>query len=169
MSYFGGGWISPPPKTDVDDEIVNIYFQNLSEDNMFGVKELQESIWKYFNLQMSSDIVWQLLSLLPNNMSGTIDVNECGQLFKYISDWKGMFESFDRNKEGTLSQEDLTAAFQNMGYRYSLRTNSCNLLTFYLQVFSNICSEPSEQVQPHTEETHSGQLHHHQRPDQETD
>ena len=126
MSYFGGGWISPPPKTDVDDEIVNIYFQNLSEDNMFGVKELQESIWKYFNLQMSSDIVWQLLSLLPNNMSGTIDVNECGQLFKYISDWKGMFESFDRNKEGTLSQEDLTAAFQNMGYRYSLRTNSCN-------------------------------------------
>ena len=58
-----------------------------------------------------------MINMFDTNRTGTIDVHEFGKLFNYINDWKRMFENFDKNKEGTLSQEDLVAALQSMGYR----------------------------------------------------
>ena len=58
-----------------------------------------------------------MINMFDTNRTGTIDVHEFGKLFNYINEWKRMFENFDKNKEGTLSQEDLVAALQSMGYR----------------------------------------------------
>ena len=34
--------------------------------------------------------------------SGSINVHEFGSLFKYINDWKGLFERIDRDRSGFI-------------------------------------------------------------------
>ena len=75
-----------------------------------------------------------MINMFDTNRTGTIDVHEFGKLFNYINDWKRMFENFDKDKEGTLSQEDFTAALQSMGYRYKY-TNSASTGLNHLMFF----------------------------------
>ena len=58
-----------------------------------------------------------MINMFDSNTTGTIDINEFGKLFAFVNEKKGMFESFDRNKEGTLSQDEFLSALQSMGYR----------------------------------------------------
>ena len=39
-----------------------------------------------------------MISMFDHNRSGTIDVNEFGQLFNYVNQWRGLFMNFDRDR-----------------------------------------------------------------------
>jgi len=97
------------------------WFQAVDQDNsgQIDATELGQALANGDMTKFSEEACRMMITMFDTNMTGTIDVHEFGKLFKYINDWKGMFENFDRNKEGTLSQEDLEAAFQRMGYRFS--------------------------------------------------
>ena len=70
------------------------------------------------DMSMFSEVARRMMiNMFDTNRTGTIDVHEFGKLFNYINDWKRMFENYDKNKEGTLSQDDFVAALQSMGYR----------------------------------------------------
>ena len=58
-----------------------------------------------------------MINMFDSNMTGTIDIQEFGKLFTFVNKKKGMFENFDRNKEGTLGQDEFLQALQSMGYR----------------------------------------------------
>ncbi len=45
--------------------------------------------------------------MFDKNSSGTIDVNEFQQLFNYINQWKGVFQSFDKDRSGKIEQQEL--------------------------------------------------------------
>jgi len=71
-----------------------------------------------------------MIDMYDANKSGTIDVNEFGQLFAYINQWKAMFEGLDRDRSGRLEEGEVNQAFQQMGYRFSPQFVQ-NLLTKY--------------------------------------
>jgi len=60
-----------------------------------------------------------MISMFDTDQTGTIDINEFGQLFKFITQWKAMFEGYDRDRSGLIDQEEFNQALQQMGYRFS--------------------------------------------------
>jgi len=71
-----------------------------------------------------------MINMFDSNMTGTIDIQEFGKLFTFVNEKKGMFENFDRNKEGTLGQDEFLQALQSMGYRFT-QTFAQNLVARY--------------------------------------
>ena len=125
--YPGAGGPGYPGATPPVDPTVAQWFQAVDQDDsgQIDATELGQALANGDMTKFSEEACRMMITMFDTNMTGTIDVHEFGKLFKYINDWKGMFENFDRNKEGTLSQEDLTAAFQSMGYRY-MHSDSVN-------------------------------------------
>jgi len=60
-----------------------------------------------------------MIKMFDSNLTGTIEINEFGQLFAYIQQWKAMFEGFDKDRNGRLDPGEFTQALQQMGYRFS--------------------------------------------------
>ena len=91
------------------------FFQDNS--GQIDAKELGLALANGDMTMFSEEACRMMINMFDTNRTGTIDVHEFGKLFNYINDWKRMFENYDKNKEGTLSQEDFVAALQSMGYR----------------------------------------------------
>lgn len=74
-----------------------------------------------------------MIRMFDKDNTGTIDVNEFCQLWKYLGDWRGSFDRFDRDGGGSidevrkllffcilfLSQRELGNALNELGYRLS--------------------------------------------------
>ena len=57
--------------------------------------------------------------MFDRDHKGTINIHEFGALFKYINQWKGTFESFDRDRSGYIEHTELTQGnFLHLFYRY---------------------------------------------------
>ncbi|ROT75837.1 putative programmed cell death protein 6 isoform X1, partial [Penaeus vannamei] len=63
--------------------------------------------------------------------SGTINFDEFGAVWKYVTDWQQCFRSFDRDGSGNISKDELKTAITTFGYRFSEKFYdvSCNVLT----------------------------------------
>ena len=46
--------------------------------------------------------------MFDKTKSGTIDIYEFGDLFKYVNQWKGTFESIDTDRSGAIEFQELT-------------------------------------------------------------
>lgn len=46
-------------------------------------------------------------------------VQEFAALWKYINDWKMCFDSFDRDRSGSIDTNELQQAFRTFGYNLS--------------------------------------------------
>ena len=55
--------------------------------------------------------------MFDRNNSGTIDFDEFGALWKYVTDWQACFRSFDRDNSGTIDRAELHTALTSFGYR----------------------------------------------------
>ena len=127
-----GGYGAPP----VDPAVME-WFRAVDQDNsgQIDAKELgQVSLLSGSNTKLTCYAVCQalangdmtmfseeacrmMINMFDTNMTGTIDMQEFGRLFAFINEKKRMFEGHDRNKEGTLSQDEFLQALQAMGYR----------------------------------------------------
>jgi len=81
------------------------------------VAELQAALvngnWSRFDL----DTVKMLMNIFDTDRNGTIGFQEFAGLWKYISEWQGVFRHFDRDRSGTIDRNELSEAFRNFGYR----------------------------------------------------
>ena len=48
-----------------------------------------------------------------------IDIIEFQALFNYVNSWLGVFRNFDKDNSGSIQEEELAAAFTQMGYRFN--------------------------------------------------
>ena len=48
----------------------------------------------------------------------TINFDEFGALWKYVTDWQQCFKSFDRDNSGSINSQELKTALTTFGYRY---------------------------------------------------
>lgn len=71
-----------------------------------------------------------MMIMFDRDKSGQINVQEFASLFSYINQWKGLFESIDRDRSGFIEQAEFSQALQQMGYRFS-PTFVQNLLAKY--------------------------------------
>ncbi|KAI9458024.1 hypothetical protein F5148DRAFT_1221452 [Russula earlei] len=82
-----------------------------------SVTELQAALvngnWSRFDL----DTVKMLMNIFDTDRSGTIGFQEFTGLWKYISDWQGVFRHFDKDRSGTIDGHELAEALSSFGYQ----------------------------------------------------
>ena len=55
--------------------------------------------------------------MFDKRQSGTVNFEEFGALWKYVTDWQNCFRSFDRDNSGNIDRTELKTALTNFGYR----------------------------------------------------
>ena len=71
-----------------------------------------------------------MVDMFDRDKTGQINMQEFSSLFNYINQWKGLFESIDRDRSGFIEEAELSQALQQMGYRFT-PTFVQNLLAKY--------------------------------------
>jgi len=108
----------PPPGSDPQ---LWTWFTSVDTDRSGAISapELERALingdWSPFDL----DTVKLLMSMFDTDRSGTIGFNEFSGLWKYITDWQGVFKHFDRDASGSIDGGELTQALQQFGYNLS--------------------------------------------------
>lgn len=57
--------------------------------------------------------------MFDKEKTGSINVTEFQALYNYINAWLGVFRGFDHDNSGSIQESELSAAFTQMGYRFS--------------------------------------------------
>lgn len=60
-----------------------------------------------------------MIAMFDVDKSGTIGINEFQLLYNYINQWLGVFKNYDSNRSGSIEEQELSLAFQQMGFRFS--------------------------------------------------
>jgi len=108
----------PPPGADPQ---LWSWFSAVDVDRsgQISAAELQRALingdWSTFDL----DTVKLLMNMFDTDRSGQIGFNEFSGLWKYIKDWQGVFQHFDRDRSGSIDGTELQNALNQFGYRLS--------------------------------------------------
>ncbi|XP_015122454.1 peflin isoform X2 [Diachasma alloeum] len=60
-----------------------------------------------------------MIGMFDKEKTGMINLEEFQALFNYINAWLGVFKGFDHDNSGSIQEHELSAAFTQMGYRFS--------------------------------------------------
>lgn len=96
-------------------------FQQVDKDRSGAIdaRELQSALsngnWTPFN----PDTVKLMIAMFDKNQKGTINFEEFGALWKYVTDWQQCFRSFDQDGSGNINKNELRTAITTFGYRFS--------------------------------------------------
>ncbi|KAH9966413.1 hypothetical protein BC827DRAFT_1124755 [Russula dissimulans] len=112
-NQYGQNYASGPP-VGADPQLWG-WFKAVDTDGSgeISVTELQAALVNGFDL----DTVKMLMNIFDTDRSGSIDYQEFTALWKYISDWQGVFRHFDRDQSGTIDGQELAEALRSFGYR----------------------------------------------------
>ncbi|KAI9465974.1 EF-hand [Lactarius psammicola] len=104
---------SPGPPAGADPQLWQ-WFSAVDTDRSgsISVNELQAALVNGFDL----DTVKMLMNMFDTDRSGTIGFAEFSGLWKYISDWQGVFRHFDRDRSGSIDGHELSEALRTFGY-----------------------------------------------------
>ena len=53
--------------------------------------------------------------MFDRDRNGTINFQEFGSLWKYVTDWQNTFKSFDRDNSGSIDKNELQQALTSFG------------------------------------------------------
>ncbi|KAI9103331.1 programmed cell death 6-like protein [Phlyctochytrium arcticum] len=115
----GAGLQMPP---GADPQLWN-WFKTVDTDRsgFINSQELQQALingdWSPFSLET----VQLMITLFDRDGSGTIGFDEFVSLWKYIEDWKRIFQQFDNDRSGRIDRLELKQALQAFGYNVSDR------------------------------------------------
>lgn len=73
--------------------------------------------WTAFN----PETVRLMIGMFDRDRTGTINFQEFGALWKYVTDWQSTFRSYDRDNSGSIDKGELKTALTSFGYRLSDR------------------------------------------------
>ncbi|KAH9961207.1 EF-hand [Lactifluus volemus] len=109
-------WLFPGPPAGADPQLWQ-WFTAVDSDRSgsISVSELQAALVNGFDL----DTVKMLMNIFDTDRNGTIGFAEFAGLWKYISDWQGVFRHFDRDRSGSIDGRELSEAMRSFGYNLS--------------------------------------------------
>lgn len=96
-------------------------FQRVDKDRSghISVDELQIALsngtWTPFN----PETVRLMIGMFDKQSRGTVNFEDFGALWKYVTDWQNCFRSFDRDNSGNIDRNELKTALISFGYRLS--------------------------------------------------
>ncbi len=69
-----------------------------------------------------------MIGMFDKDRTGTINFQEFGSLWKYVTDWQSTFRSYDKDNSGAIDKVELKTGIY--GVRYcSLCTFTCKIVT----------------------------------------
>ena len=77
--------------------------------------------------------------MFDRDNTGKIDQNEFHQLWNYLGQWRQIFNQYDADFSGNISQQELGSALQQMGYRL-FEGRNFRIKIFIFQIFPSIYS-----------------------------
>ncbi|CAO1635120.1 unnamed protein product [Parajaminaea phylloscopi] len=86
-----------------------------------NANELQAALVNADNSTFEPATIKMLLSIFDTDRSGEITYNEFVGLFKYIQQWREVFQKFDQDRSGTIDHNELGNALRSFGYGLSPR------------------------------------------------
>jgi Ca2+-binding EF-hand superfamily protein len=94
-------------------------FQKVDRDGSGSINanELQSALSNGTFSPFNPETCRLMIGMFDRNNSGTIDFDEFGALWKYVTDWQNCFRSFDRDNSGTIDRAELLTALTSFGYR----------------------------------------------------
>ncbi|KAK0176839.1 hypothetical protein PV328_000941 [Microctonus aethiopoides] len=110
-------------------------FQRVDKDRSGAISadELQQALsngtWTPFN----PETVRLMIGMFDKNQNGTVNFEEFGALWKYVTDWQNCFRSFDSDNSGNIDRNELKTALTNFGYRLS-----DNLITMLVRKYDRL-------------------------------
>ncbi|KAI9017544.1 hypothetical protein BC832DRAFT_544987 [Gaertneriomyces semiglobifer] len=125
---FAAGSMCPP---GADPQLWN-WFKAVDVDHSghISAQELQQALingdWSPFSLET----VQLMMTLFDHDASGTIAFNEFASLWKYIEDWKRIFQQFDADRSGKIDRNELKQALSAFGYNLSDRVTDTLIRKF---------------------------------------
>ncbi|XP_033013543.1 peflin isoform X1 [Lacerta agilis] len=112
----GAGNIPP----GVDPEAFS-WFQSVDADHSgyISVKELRQALvnsnWSAFNEETCS----MMMNMFDKTKSGRIDLYGFSALWRFIQQWRNLFQQYDRDQSGSINCNELHQALSQMGYSLS--------------------------------------------------
>ncbi|OXU26677.1 hypothetical protein TSAR_012575 [Trichomalopsis sarcophagae] len=124
-------FVSPMPSREFLWDV----FQRVDKDHSGEITadELQQALsngtWTPFNPETVRLMIGMFDNDKPNSENssgmfdkkntGTVNFEEFGALWKYVTDWQNCFRSFDRDNSGNIDRNELKNALVSFGYRLS--------------------------------------------------
>jgi len=100
---------------NVEQDECYAWFVAVDQDGneQLSPEELRSALLNDGGLQFSTRTVNYLMSLFDRDSNGTIGFEEFEPLWKYMTQWRQMFDSFDEDKDGRIDANELAGA---LGY-----------------------------------------------------
>ncbi|XP_077193585.1 peflin [Paroedura picta] len=114
----GPGAGSVPP--GVDPEAFS-WFQSVDCDHSgyITTKELRQALvnsnWSAFN----DETCLMMMNMFDKTKSGQIDLYGFSALWRFIQQWRNLFQQYDRDQSGSINCNELHQALSQMGYNLS--------------------------------------------------
>ncbi|XP_063594168.1 programmed cell death protein 6-like isoform X2 [Penaeus indicus] len=96
-------------------------FQQVDKDRSGAIdaRELQSALSNGNFTPFNPETIKLMIGMFDKKGSGTINFDEFGAVWKYVTDWQQCFRSFDRDGSGNISKDELKTAITTFGYRFS--------------------------------------------------
>ncbi|XP_039367860.1 peflin [Mauremys reevesii] len=148
---YGAGAPAGNMPPGVDPEAFS-WFQTVDADHSgyISIKELKQALvnsnWSAFN----DETCLMMINMFDKTKSGRIDVFAFSALWRFIQQWKNLFQQYDRDRSGSINFSELQQALAQMGYnlspqftqlllaRYSQRASNA---TIQLDSFIQLCTQ----------------------------
>ncbi|OCT92175.1 peflin-like [Xenopus laevis] len=104
----------------VDPEAFS-WFQTVDTDRSgcISLKELKQALvnsnWSSFN----DETCMMMMNMFDKSNTGRIDLYGFSALWRFIQQWRNMFQQYDRDRSGCINQGELHQALCQMGYQVS--------------------------------------------------
>eukprot|EP00275_Glaucocystis_incrassata_P000352 EC118895.1.p1 GENE.EC118895.1~~EC118895.1.p1 ORF type:complete len:138 (+),score=5.02 EC118895.1:79-492(+) len=111
--------MQPPPQVPVDPQLWH-WFSTVDRDRSgrIDAAELKMAL-KTGGSEFNDDTTRLMIRMFDMNLSGCIDFNEFAALWKYIGDWKRCSDSYDKDRSGSINEQELRTALTSFGYNFS--------------------------------------------------
>ncbi|XP_042226183.1 peflin-like isoform X2 [Homarus americanus] len=112
------GYRGAPPGMDPN---IASWFRSVDQDNSgeINAPELKQALQNGNWSQFSDEACRLMISMFDHDRTGTINIQEFGQLFTFVSQWTEVYRRYDHDNSGTIDENEMNTALQQMGYRLS--------------------------------------------------
>lgn len=115
------GTQSPIPYAPLPDVNLKMLFNGVDKNGngRLSEKELGNALVNGDFTKFNMETVRVMIKMFDRSGNGTIEFKEFCNLWRYLGDWRKLFDKFDLDKSGSISYDEYVRALEAFGYRLS--------------------------------------------------